>query len=152
MKLSILVKRVRNDANGSSPLPLPKYQTPFASGVDLMADIEETIILKPGERKLVPTGLSIELPPCYEAQIRPRSGLAIKHGISMVNAPGTIDSDYRGEIGIILINHGSQHFTIQRGDRIAQMVISPVMQATFIESENLTETMRAQGGFGSTGH
>lgn len=149
MKLAILVKRVRTHSN---PLPLPKYQSMGASGVDLMADIEEPIILKPGERKLVPTGLSIELPPFYEAQIRPRSGLAIKHGISMVNAPGTIDSDYRGEIGIILINHGVEHFTVQRGDRIAQMIISPVMQASFVEAENLTETLRSQGGFGSTGH
>lgn len=119
--------------------------------MDLLADVEDNVCLEPGERKLVATGLSMEIPRGYEAQIRPRSGLAVKHGISMVNTPGTIDSDYRGEIKIIMINHGSETFTIKSGDRIAQMVIAPVVHAEIVEITELSRTVRGGGGFGSTG-
>lgn len=135
----------------SEPLPLPSYQSAEASGMDLLADVEDSVYLEPGGRKLVPTGLSMEIPAGYEAQIRPRSGLAIKNGISMVNTPGTIDSDYRGEIKVIMINHGTETFVINRGDRIAQMVIAPVIHAEILEITELSETMRGGGGFGSTG-
>ena len=130
---------------------LPVYSSAEAAGADLKACIQEDIILKPGQRYLVPTGLSIQLPAGYEAQIRPRSGLAIKHGISLVNTPGTIDSDYRGEIKIIMINLGSEDFVIRRGDRIAQMVIAPVTHGMFALSDSLDATDRGAGGFGSTG-
>lgn len=130
---------------------LPVYSSAEAAGADIRACIEEDMIIRSGERALVPTGLFIELPAGYEAQIRPRSGLAIKNGISLVNSPGTIDSDYRGEIRIIMINHGAEDFVIRRGDRIAQMVIAPVLRGNFITAENLGETERGTGGFGSTG-
>ena len=130
---------------------LPVYSSAEAAGADLKACIQEDIILKPGQRYLVPTGLSIQLPAGYEAQIRPRSGLAIKHGISLVNTPGTIDSDYRGEVKIIMINLGSEDFVIKRGDRIAQMVIAPVTHGMFAMSDSLDATDRGAGGFGSTG-
>ena len=130
---------------------LPVYSSAEAAGADLKACILDDIILKPGQRYLVPTGISIQLPAGYEAQIRPRSGLAIKHGISLVNAPGTIDSDYRGEVKIIMINHGSEDFVIHRGDRIAQMVIAPVIHGMFALSNSLDSTDRGAGGFGSTG-
>ena len=130
---------------------LPVYSSAEAAGADLKACVQEDIILKPGQRDLVPTGLSIQLPAGYEAQIRPRSGLAIKHGISLVNTPGTIDSDYRGEVKIIMINHGSEDFVIRRGDRIAQMVIAPVTHGMFALSDSLDATDRGAGGFGSTG-
>ena len=130
---------------------LPVYSSAEAAGADLKACIQEDIILKPGQRYLVPTGLSIQLPAGYEAQIRPRSGLAIKHGISLVNTPGTIDSDYRGEVKIIMINLGSEDFVIKRGDRIAQMVITPVTHGMFAMSDSLDATDRGAGGFGSTG-
>lgn len=146
--VQIKFKRLRLVAN---PLPLPSYQSEDASGMDLLADVEDNVCLEPGERKLVATGLSMEIPSGYEAQIRPRSGLAVKHGISMVNTPGTIDSDYRGEIKIIMINHGSETFTIKRGDRIAQMVIAPVVHAEIVEITELSRTVRGGGGFGSTG-
>ena len=133
-------------------LPLPEYQSKHASGVDLMAAVAGEVVIEPGKWALVPTGLSVELPEGYEAQIRPRSGLALKHGISLVNTPGTIDADYRGEIGIILINFGASDFTVKRGDRIAQMVISPVVRAEIVEVEALAETARNDGGFGHTGH
>jgi len=145
--ISVKIKRVRKN----SDLPLPAYQTPQSAGVDLRADLNETVMLKPGHRSLIPTGIAIELPEGLEAQIRPRSGLAIKNGISMVNTPGTIDADYRGEISVILINHGQETFEIKRGERIAQMVIAPVVQASFTESEELSDTQRGAGGFGSTG-
>jgi dUTP pyrophosphatase len=132
-------------------LPLPAYATEHSAGLDLQAAIAENITLAPGERKLVPTGLSIALPDGYEAQIRPRSGLALKHGISLVNTPGTIDADYRGEIGILIINHGQEPFTIERGMRIAQMVIAPYTRAQFSEVVELSTTERGAGGFGSTG-
>ena len=136
--------------NGSD-LPLPKYATQDSAGIDLLAAISEDITLAPMQRKLVKTGIAIALEKGYEAQIRPRSGLALKHGISLVNSPGTIDADYRGEIGVILINLGDEDFTIKRGDRIAQMVIAQYSQAEFIEVETLDETARGAGGFGSTG-
>lgn len=132
-------------------LPLPSYATPGSAGVDLYAAITEPLTLQPGERALVPTGIRIALPEGYEAQIRARSGLALKHGIGMVNSPGTIDSDYRGEIGVILINWGSEPFTIQRGDRIAQMVIAPVARVEWDLHDELPSTERGAGGFGHTG-
>ncbi|MBR5927422.1 MAG: dUTP diphosphatase [Spirochaetia bacterium] len=130
---------------------LPVYSSAEAAGADLRACVQEDVVIKPGQRYLVPTGLSIQLPVGYEAQIRPRSGLAIKHGISLVNTPGTIDSDYRGEVKIIMINHGSEDFVIHRGDRIAQLVIAPVTHGMFAMSDSLDATDRGVGGFGSTG-
>ena len=130
---------------------LPVYSSAEAAWADLKACIQDDIVLKPGQRYLVPTGLSIQLPVGSEAQIRPRSGLAIKHGISLVNTPGTIDSDYRGEVKIIMINLGSEDFVIRRGDRIAQMVIAPVTHGMFALSNTLDSTDRGAGGFGSTG-
>lgn len=132
-------------------LPLPSYETKGSSGMDLRAWTEEDIILNPGEIRLVPTGISISIPRGYEAQIRPRSGLALKHGIGFVNSPGTIDSDYRGEIGIIMTNFGREPFTVRKGDRIAQMVIARVYQAQILEVDDLDETTRGEGGFGHSG-
>jgi len=134
-------------------LPLPAYQTAEAAGLDLFAAIpaEPPLTLAPGKHTLVPTGLIIALPPGYEAQVRPRSGLAAKHGVTVLNSPGTIDADYRGEIRVILINHGEQPFTIRRGERIAQLVIAPVVQATLAPGASLSSTDRGAGGFGSTG-
>jgi dUTP pyrophosphatase len=129
----------------------PQYQTSHSAGMDLLADIKNDIVLCSGDRVLVPTGLYLQLPDSYEAQVRPRSGLAIKHGISLVNSPGTIDADYRGEISVIIINHGSEDFIIRRGERIAQLVICPVLQAELEYSETLSSTERGTGGFGSTG-
>jgi len=132
-------------------LPLPAYQSDLAAGLDLLAAVERPLVLGPGERALVPTGLAMALPAGFEAQVRPRSGLAAKHGITVLNTPGTIDADYRGEVKVILINLGNEHFEINRGDRIAQMVIAPVLQARIQEVEVLSETDRGAGGFGSTG-
>jgi len=132
-------------------LPLPAYESDSAAGMDLRAAIERPIELLPGTRALVPTGLRIALPPGYEAQIRPRSGLALKHGISLVNTPGTIDADYRGEIKVILINHGEEPFRIERGDRIAQIIFAPVIRAVWRPVRALDETLRGGGGFGHTG-
>jgi len=134
-------------------LELPAYETDLAAGVDLRAAIEANapLILKPGTRTLVATGFAMALPPGYEAQIRPRSGLAYKHGISVVNTPGTIDADYRGEVKILLINHGDKAFEINRGDRIAQMIVAPVTQADFQLVDVLSDTERGSGGYGSTG-
>ncbi len=136
---------------GCEDLPLPQYESEGSSGMDLRAAVPEPVILRPGDIKLIPTGLAISLPPGFEAQIRPRSGLALNHGVGMVNSPGTIDSDYRGEIGIILINWGRSPFVVERGQRIAQMVISRVYRANFKEVEVLDETDRGSGGFGHTG-
>ncbi|MCB0219015.1 MAG: dUTP diphosphatase [Chrysiogenetes bacterium] len=130
---------------------LPEYQTPGAAGADLYACLDNPLALAPHTRVMVPTGLAIEVPPGYEAQVRPRSGLAAKHGIGVPNSPGTIDSDYRGEVKVILINMGSEDYEIHHGDRIAQMVIAPVVQGAFKEVENLSDTERGEGGFGSTG-
>ena len=133
------------------PGQIPAYQSEFASGADLKADVEGEIRLKPGERKLIPTGVRIQLPPGFEAQVRPRSGLAVKHGIGLLNSPGTIDADYRGEIKVILINLGREDFIIRRGDRIAQMVIAGVTRVRFKIETGLEQTERGEGGFGSTG-
>ena len=139
--------RIINKSNN----PLPAYETSGSAGMDLRAFIEEEILLKPLDRKLVPTGLFIELPEGYEAQLRPRSGLAFKHGISLPNTPATIDSDYRGEIKIALINLSDENFIVKNGERIAQMVIAKHEKAELIQVTELNETMRGEGGFGSTG-
>ena len=134
-------------------LKLPKYETASAAGLDLAAAVpaEKPLILKPGQRALVPTGLVIELETGFEAQVRPRSGLALRHGVTVLNSPGTIDADYRGEVGILLINLGQQPFTIERGDRVAQMVIAPVAQARLQTVKTVNTSKRGSGGFGSTG-
>lgn len=149
MASSIQVRCLREP--GCEDIPLPAYETDHAAGMDLRAAVTAPVTIAPGERKVVPTGLRIALPEGYEAQIRPRSGLAMKHGISMVNTPGTIDADYRGEIRVILINHGQEAFVIERGDRIAQMIVAPVSRAAWIETDGLDETARGAGGFGHTG-
>jgi dUTP pyrophosphatase len=135
-------------------LALPAYQSAHAAGVDLLAAVPEgaPLSLSPGQRALVPTGLTIALPPGYEAQVRPRSGLASKHGVTVLNSPGTIDADYRGEIGVLLVNHGDGPFLIRRGERIAQMVIARVVQVELVCAAKLSATERGSGGFGSTGH
>ena len=134
-------------------LPLPAYQSAHAAGLDLLAAVAENapLVLASGKHALVPTGLAIALPQGFEAQVRPRSGLAAKHGVTVLNSPGTIDADYRSEIQVILINHGTEAFTIKRGERIAQMVIAPVVQAEFVAVAALSDTDRGTGGFGSTG-
>jgi len=144
--LQVQLRRVRPGDN-----PLPCYATSHAAGMDLLADLATPLTLTPGERILIPTGIAIALPDGYEAQIRPRSGLALKHGVSLVNSPGTIDPDYRGEIGIILINHGAEPFTVNPGDRIAQMVFARFERGELVEVEELDETTRGEGGFGHTG-
>ncbi len=136
---------------GSEDMPLPKYMTEHASGMDLSAAVKEDTVLKSGEIKLVPTGIQISIPPGYEGQVRPRSGLALKHGISIVNSPGTIDADYRGEVGVILVNLGKKDFLIRRGDRIAQLIINKVSRADLVYVDKLPETSRNAGGFGHTG-
>lgn len=132
-------------------LPLPAYQSEDAAGLDLLAAVEEPVTLPPLGRALVPTGLAMALPSGYEAQVRPRSGLAAKHGVTVLNSPGTIDADYRGEVKVILVNLSDTPFTIDRGERIAQMVIAPVSRAHLVEAEALDVTVRGSGGFGSTG-
>ena len=134
-------------------LALPAYQSAHAAGLDLLAAVpaDSPLILVPGQRALVPTGLTIALPPGYEAQVRPRSGLASRHGVTVLNAPGTVDADYRGEIGVLLVNHGDAPFAIHRGERIAQMVIAAVVRAELIPAVSLSATERGGGGFGSTG-
>jgi dUTP pyrophosphatase len=131
------------------PLELPRYETAGAAGLDLRAD--EEVTLAPGERRQVPTGLAVEIPAGYEGQVRPRSGLAARHGVGMVNGPGTIDADYRGEVMVILVNHGQAPFAARRGDRIAQLVIAPVARVEVRLADDLSETERGEGGFGSTG-
>ncbi|HOE88922.1 MAG TPA: dUTP diphosphatase [Sphaerochaeta sp.] len=130
---------------------LPAYQTAGSAGADLKALLDEPVVIEPGNRALIPTGIALELPVGYEAQIRPRSGLAAKAGLTVLNAPGTIDSDYRGEVTVILINHGSEAAIVRNGDRIAQLVIAPVVQASFSPADALDSTERGSGGFGSTG-
>jgi len=149
MTLSVEIKKLVHFGE----LKLPEYETVLAAGADLRAAVEEhaPLILQPGARALVPTGLAMALPAGYEAQIRPRSGLAYKHGVTCLNTPGTIDADYRGEVKVLLINHGDIPFKISRGERIAQMVIAPITQPEFISVNELTETARGEGGFGSTG-
>lgn len=146
----IKVKVMRKQ--GCEDLPLPRYMSEAASGMDLYAAVDESIPLERNEIKLIPTGIHIEVPKGYEAQVRPRSGLALKYGLTLVNTPGTIDSDYRGEIGIILCNLGRDRFTVERGMRIAQLVIQPVTRAELIEVVRLGESPRGIGGFGHTGH
>jgi dUTP pyrophosphatase len=147
MSVSVAVTRLPHGAD----LDLPAYETADAAGMDLPAAVEHDVEIAPGARCLIPTGLVIALPPSHEAQIRPRSGLALRNGISLVNSPGTIDADYRGEVGVIVINHGDEPFTVTRGMRIAQMVVAPVTQAVWDEVSELPETERGAGGFGSTG-
>ena len=144
---TVSVQRLAHGAD----LPLPAYATQQSAGLDLMAAVAADVTLAPGTRQLIPTGLAIALPAGFEAQVRPRSGLALKHGITVLNSPGTIDADYRGEIQVLLINHGSVPFTIRRGDRIAQMVVAPVTQIAWNIVERLDETERGGGGYGSTG-
>jgi dUTP pyrophosphatase len=146
MTVTVKVRRVR-----PSDLPLPKYQTALSAGMDLLADLPEDVALEPFERRLISTGLSLELPPNYEAQVRPRSGLALKQGLTCLNSPGTIDADYRGEVGVLLINLSKERVILKRGDRIAQLVVAPVVQASLVEVDALTDSQRGQGGFGSTG-
>lgn len=132
-------------------LPMPAYETEHAAGMDLRAALETSVTLQPGERSLIPTGLKIALPSGFEAQIRPRSGLAIRNGLTLLNSPGTIDADYRGEVKVIVVNHGDESYTIQHGDRIAQMIVAPVVHATLRQVDKLTASDRGEGGFGSTG-
>lgn len=145
--VQIGVKRLEHGAE----LPLPSHATAHSAGVDLLAAVTDDIVLAPGQHTLVPSGISIELPEGFEAQVRPRSGLANKHGVTVLNSPGTIDADYRGEVGVILINHGTEAFTIERGMRIAQMVVAPVSFVQWQESQDLAPSARGAGGFGSTG-
>jgi dUTP pyrophosphatase len=147
MSVSVFITRLPHGAD----LDLPSYETADAAGMDLRAAIDTDVEIAPGAWHLIPTGLAIALPPGHEAQIRPRSGLALRNGISLVNSPGTIDADYRGEVGVIVINHGGEAFTVTRGMRIAQMVVAPVTQAVWDEVSELPETERGAGGFGSTG-
>lgn len=146
--LSNVPVRIKRLPHGHG-LPLPAYATPGAAGMDVVS--AEELILRPGARHAVATGFAVAVPPGYEIQVRPRSGLALKHGITVPNTPGTVDSDYRGEVKVILINHSQDNFPIQRGDRIAQLIVSPVTLARWDEVEELDETMRGAGGFGSTG-
>ena len=147
MTITVSLKRLPHNAD----LPLPAYESASAAGMDLPAAVEADLVLAPGARALVPTGLAIALPEGFEAQIRPRSGLAARDGVTVLNTPGTVDADYRGEVKVILINLGAAPFTISRGMRIAQMVIAPVTQAAMVETDELPETARGEGGFGSTG-
>lgn len=149
--MSHLLRVRRLDHNRD--LPLPRYETPGAAGMDLVAAnaVDAPIVLAPSRRAVVPTGLVIQLEPGYEAQVRPRSGLALKHGVTVLNAPGTIDADYRGEVQVLLVNLGQEPFTITRGMRIAQMVVAPVTNVELVEVEDVDETARAASGFGSTG-
>ena len=146
-KIDVSVQRLPHGAD----LPLPAYGSVEAAGCDLLAAITETKILAPGDSAIIPTGLKFALPPGYEAQVRPRSGLAAKFGVTVLNTPGTVDSDYRGEVGVILINHGRSDFAVERGMRLAQMVIAPVVTLNWRETDDLDETQRGGGGFGSTG-
>jgi dUTP pyrophosphatase len=146
-KITVKVKRL----NDIKDIPIPAYGSQGSSGMDIRAAVKEDVLLQPGDIKLIPTGLAVSIPPGYEAQIRPRSGLALHHGIGMVNSPGTIDSDYRGEIGIIMINWGTDPFVIKIGDRIAQMVFARVYRADLVEVTDLDTTSRGHGGFGHTG-
>jgi len=146
-RVQIKVKRLGKQQD----IALPAYETQGSAGMDLRAAVKGDVTLRPGEIRLIPTGLAVSIPRGWEAQIRPRSGLALKHGIGMVNSPGTIDSDYRGEIGLVVINWGEEPFTIKRGDRIAQMVITSVARADMVEVDDLDQTQRGGGGFGHSG-
>ena len=146
--LPVEVVRVRP---GAAPLALPCYMSPGAAGLDLLADVESDVSLTPGERVLVPTGIAVALPPGHEAQVRPRSGLALRHGVTVLNAPGTIDADYRGEIQVLLVNLGRAPATVRRGERVAQLVVAPVTRIAWREVAVLPASSRGDGGFGSTG-
>jgi dUTP pyrophosphatase len=146
--VTVKVRRVRTHPE---PLPLPRYETALAAGMDLRADIDGALTLGPLERAAVPTGLALALPPGYEAQVRPRSGLALKHGLTVLNPPGTVDADYRGEVHVLLVNLSNEPFTLRRGERIAQLVVAPVTQVVLEEVVVLEATERGEGGFGSTG-
>ncbi len=146
-QVKIYIRRLKKD----HPISLPQYMTEGSSGMDMFASLEEEVTLVPGERRLIPTGISVAIPEGFEGQIRPRSGLAIQKGIGLVNGPGTIDSDYRGEVGVLLINFGKEPFTIHNGERIAQMVISRVFRSILVEVDDLPPTQRQEGGFGHTG-
>jgi len=135
---------------GCDDLPLPRYMTDLPAGMDIYAAVDQDVTIPPGRREVIPTGMVIALPVGYEAQIRPRSGLAMKHGITLVNSPGTIDADYRGEVKLLMINHGENSFVVRRGDRVAQMVIHQVCRGQWLRQESLDETTRGQGGFGHT--
>ncbi len=148
--MSALAVPVRRLPHGAD-LPLPAYATALSAGIDLLAAVEATVVLEPAARAMIPTGIAIALPGGHEAQVRPRSGLAAKHGVTVLNSPGTIDADYRGEIAVILVNLGDAPFRIERGMRIAQMIVAPVDTIDWQEVESLPETVRADGGFGSTG-
>jgi dUTP pyrophosphatase len=148
-ELVIKVTRVRGDEDAD--LPLPRYHTEHAAGLDLYAAVESEIVLAPGEIRLLGTGIAVAIPEGFEGQLRPRSGLALKHGLTIINSPGTIDSDYRGEIGVGIVNFGKNSYTIKRGDRIAQLVISPIVKAKWSLVLRLDETERNHGGFGHTG-
>ena len=145
--LSVAIKRLDHAAD----LALPTYATSDSAGMDLLAAVTAPVTLQPGERRLIPTGIAIALPAGTEAQVRPRSGLALKHGITVLNAPGTIDADYRGEVGVVLINHGDQPFVIERGSRIAQMIVASYARVAWTVSADLEASARGEGGFGSTG-
>ena len=145
--VTVAIKRL----SGCEDIPLPSYETAGSAGMDIAAAVKDDVVIDPGEWSLIPCGFSMALPPGYEAQVRPRSGLAVKHGVSLVNAPGTIDSDYRGEVKVPMINHGSEPFTVTRGMRIAQMIVAPVSQTELVEVEELPDTARGAGGFGHTG-
>ncbi|MDR1066652.1 MAG: dUTP diphosphatase [Clostridiales bacterium] len=147
MRSDFLIKRMEN----AKDLPLPGYMTELCAGMDLYAAVERPVTIAPGERALIPTGVAIALPSGYEAQIRPRSGLALEYGVTLVNSPGTIDADYRGEIKIILINHGAHRFTVERAARVAQMIIAKIQKPIFAETDALPRTKRGDGGFGHTG-
>ncbi len=147
-KIDVKIKRL---SDKFSDIDLPSYSTNGSAGMDVRAAVADSLIVKPMEVVLVPTDFSVEIPEGYEIQVRPRSGLAIKHSIAILNSPGTIDSDYRGEVKIILMNFGKENFVINRGDRIAQLVLAAVIQANLIETNNLKESMRGEGGFGHTG-
>ncbi len=149
MSLTVRVKRLPHGEG----LPLPSYQSKSAAGLDVVAAVAEEapVELLPGAHAFIPTGFALELPQGYEAQVRPRSGLALKHGVTLLNSPGTIDSDYRGELMVILVNHGSEPFVVRRGDRIAQLIIAPVAQVEITAADELEATARGEGGFGSTG-
>lgn len=149
--MTVKVKVCFEKLPGCEDIPVPRYLTTGSAGMDLCAAVDEPVEILPGEIKFIRTGLKISLPAGIEAQIRPRSGLALKHGISLVNTPGTVDADYRGEIGLIMINFGKHPFTVNRGDRVAQMVLNQVVQGELIEVECLEETERSSGGFGHTG-
>jgi len=147
--VQVKIKRIRPQE--SSELPAPRYMTQRSSGMDLYAAVTEEIVLSPGQRRLIPTGIAMSVPEGYEAQVRPRSGLSLKDGVTVLNAPGTIDADYRGEVGVILINLGEKPFSVKRGDRVAQLVVAPIARAELEWTEDLDETPRNTGGFGHTG-